>query len=97
MKEIREFDEFNYYNWSVTTDLGSAWYDEDRYKIFIEGKATYNGKKKDVTVILDPEDTPEFNMNISVSEGEITDRDMDFEGELIKVEEVDSEKDLSEF
>ena len=89
-RKLEKFDEFNHDGWHVTTDIGSAYYtdidDYDDKVIVIEGSATKNGEKCDVSVIVAPEDTPEFNNDISATEGELTNQIIKkYEGELEEI------------
>lgn len=65
IRAIEDFEEFTYKGGLITVDLGSAWYDQKRERIFIEGK--WKKDVNDITLVLEPEDTPEFNVSISSS------------------------------
>jgi hypothetical protein len=93
MRKIKEFEEFDYNGYHVTTDLSSAWFDKNR--IYIEGSAVKDGEKHQITVSIKPEDTVEFNSSISSSEGEVTRHDLELEGKLKGVEDVEKEMDLA--
>lgn len=92
MRELRSFEEFDHHGYHITTDLGSAWFDGGR--IHIEGRATRDGETHQVTVSVTPEDTPEFNTSISASDGELTQNDFSFDGELAGVEIVETGESL---
>lgn len=92
MREIKEYDEFYFNGNHITTDLGSAYYDDEENKIYIEGKCTGDFEVKDVTVILEPEGTPEFHVIVSQMDGELTKSDLDFKARLIEVDFVGSDK-----
>ena len=94
MREIQEFDEFTHNEYDVTTDLGSAYFDDTENVVRIQGTAQNDGEKSDVEVTLIPEDTPEFNINISASEGELTSRDLFLTAELDAVTSVESGEEL---
>lgn len=94
MKPIRSFDEFNKNGFYITTDLGSAVYDFDSETVAIQGHSTKDGNKRQIEVTLRPEDSAEFNVNMSASEGELVTRDLGFEAELVSVEDVETEKIL---
>lgn len=92
MRELHEFEEFETNGFTVTTDLGSAWFDGG--KIHIEGTARKTGSQYQVTVSIVPEDTPEFNTSVSASTGEITSQDLEFKGELVGIEDVETGESL---
>lgn len=86
-RKIEEYDEFEYNGYTVSCDLGSAWYDGGR--IHIEGSATKDGEKRDVTVTVVPEDSPGFNQDISTMDDELTSSMIErYEAELDGVEDV---------
>lgn len=94
MRQIQEFDEFTHNEYEVTTDLGSAYFDDTENVVRIQGSAQNEEEEYDVEVTLDPEDTPEFNVNVSASEGELTPRDLLLTAELDAVTVVQSENEL---
>lgn len=84
--KVKEFDNFEYDGWAVNTDLGSAMFDGAR--VHIEGSATKEGDKKDVTVTVKPENEEEI-------EGEkLDEEDLEMRAKLVGAEDVKSKESL---
>lgn len=93
MKQIKTFEEFDYNGYHITTDLGSALFHFESGVITIQGHA-YGDDKRQIEAILEPEDTADFNVSVSESDGELTSRDLEFEAELQRVEDIETEETL---
>lgn len=91
MKQIQDFEEFDYNDYHITTDLGSAFFHFDQDLISIQGQAYGDKNTLQIEVLLKPEDTPEFNNSISASDGELLGDDLSFEAELIDVQDLNGE------
>jgi hypothetical protein len=91
MKQIKNFEEFDYNEYHITTDLGSAFFHFDQDLISLQGSAYGAEDTLQIEVLLDPEDTPEFNNSVSASDGELLGDDLSFEAELIDVQDLNGE------
>jgi len=94
MKQISEFEEFDYKSYTISTDLGSAIFHFDSGLISIQGFAYSDSEKRQIEVILEPEDTAEFNVTVGEMKGELTKSDFNYESELCWVEDIETETRL---
>jgi len=92
--QLKNFDEFEYKEYQITTDLGSAYFDDEEEVVRIQGSCVGRNTVVDVEVIVVPEDSPEFNVSISASDGEITKTDLEFTAELDSVVVVGTQDEL---
>lgn len=88
MQQIQDFEEFDHNGYHITTDLGSAFFHFDQDLVSLQGHAYGDGEKLQIEVLLNPEDTPEFNNSVSASDGELVGKDLDFDAELIDVQDL---------
>lgn len=93
MKQIKDFEEFDHNNYHITTDLGSALFHFESGILTIQGHA-YGDDKRQIEVILEPEDTADFNVSVSASDGELTSQDLKFKAKLFRVEDIETEETL---
>lgn len=93
MKQIKEFEEFEYNDQHITTDLGSAYYHPVEGIVTIQGHA-YSEDRSQIEVILEPVDDPDFNVSASAGEGELTKNDLKYNATLLRVEDVESGEEL---
>jgi hypothetical protein len=93
MNKLKEFEEFDYKEHHITTDLGSAHFHFDSGKVTIQGHA-YGETKRQVEVHIEPEDTADFNVSISGSNGELTARDFERTGRLQKIVDIETQDEL---
>lgn len=91
-KQVADYDEFTYKHHVIQADLGSAIYDHSEGVIEIQGRTV--DSRIDVGILLEPEDTVEFNVSVSASEGELTPTDLEFEAELITVYDIETKNEL---
>jgi hypothetical protein len=91
-KKIKNFDEFFYQGHNITTELELAEFDSEKGVITIPGSAEREGFSEDVYVVLEPEDTPEFNVSVSASEGSLTTSDLEFVASVVNVQTVEDER-----
>lgn len=91
MPTIEDFEEFDHNGYRITTDLGSAFFHFDQDLVSLQGHAYGDDEKLQIEVLLDPEDTPEFNNSVSASDGELVGKDLDFDAELIDVQDLQGE------
>lgn len=92
MKELTEFEEFNYNEYLITTVIGSAQYFFDDEIVTLQGKARGGDKVRQVEVVINPEDSV-FDVRVSEGEGNLI-QDFNFEGELVEVVDIETNEVL---